>query len=59
MAKHNADVAMKYGGSNMADEWKKTVSFLILTINCGLLVEVAKILQLQWEITYAGLHGGP
>ena len=34
--------AMKYGG-----QMAKTVFFLILTMNHGLLVEVAKILQLQ------------
>ena len=51
--------AMKYGRSNMADKWQKWCFVLNLTMNCGLLVEVAKILQLQWEITYAGLHGGP
>ena len=39
-------VAMRYGGSNMADKWQKQC-FLILTMNYGLLVEVAKILQLQ------------
>ena len=52
-------VAMKYGRSTMADKWQNGGVFLILTMNCGLLVEVAKILQLQWEITYAGVHGGP
>ena len=51
-------VAMKYGGSNMADKWQKRC-FFNLTMNCGLLVEVAKILQLQQEITYPGRHGGP
>ena len=41
-------VAMKYGRSNMADKWQKQCFFfLILTMNCGLLLEVAKILQLQ------------
>ena len=40
-------VTMKYGGSNMADKWENSVFFLILTMNCGLLVEVAKTLQLQ------------
>ena len=40
-------VVMKYGGSNMANKWQKTVFFFILTMNYGLLVEVAKILQLQ------------
>ena len=49
-------VAMKYGRSNMADKWQKWCSFLILTMKCGLLVEVAKILQLQCEITYVGLQ---
>ena len=48
MMDHTTDlpthVAMKYDGSNMADEWKKIVSFLILTMNYGLLVEVAIIL---------------
>ena len=33
--------------------------FKILIMKYGLLVEVAKILQLQKEITYAGLHGKP
>ena len=51
MVGHSTDlpthVAMKYGGSNMADKLQKNVFFLILTMNCGLLVEVAKILQLQ------------
>ena len=40
-------VAMRYGGSNMADKWQKQCIFLILAMNCGLLVAVAKILQLQ------------
>ena len=40
-------VAMKYGGSNMADKWQKQCFFLIFPVNYGLLVEVAKILQLQ------------
>ena len=41
-------VAMKYGGSNMANKLQKRLFFfLILTMNCGILVEVAKILQLQ------------
>ena len=52
MVGHSTDlpthVAMKYGGSNMADKLQKMLLFfLILTMNCGLLVEVAKILQLQ------------
>ena len=38
---------------------KNGVFFLILTMNYGLLVEVAKILQMQYEITYAGVHGEP
>ena len=63
MVGHSSDlpthVAMKYGGSNMADKWQKQCFFLTLTMNYGLLVEVAKILQLQWDITYAGLQGGP
>ena len=52
-------VTMKYGGSNMADKWQKQCFFWILTMSYGLLVEVAKILQLQQEIAYAGLQGGP
>ena len=63
MVGHSSDlpthVAMKYGGSTMADKWQKQCFFKILTMNCELLVEVAKILQLQEEITYAGLHGEP
>ena len=46
MVSHSTDlpnhVAMKYGGSNMADKWQKQCIFLILTMNYGLLVEVAK-----------------
>ena len=40
-------VAIKYGRSiYMADKWQNSV-FFNLTMNYGLLVEVAKILQLQ------------
>ena len=37
-------VAMKYGGSSMADKWQKRCFLLSLTMNYGLLLEVAKIL---------------
>ena len=40
-------VVMKYGESNMAVMAKMVFFSKILTMNYGLLVEVAKILQLQ------------
>ena len=51
-------VAMKYGGSNMADN-HKSGTFGILTMNYGLFIEVAEILRLQCEIIYAELLNGP
>ena len=51
MMGHNADLwshdATKYGRTNMADKWQKQCVFFILTLNYELMVEVAKILQLQ------------
>ena len=48
MVSHSTDlpthVAMKHGESNIADKWQKRCFFLVLTMNYGLLVEVAKIL---------------
>ena len=39
-------VEKKNGGSNMATKQQNSVSFLILTLNYELMVEVAKLLEL-------------
>ena len=50
-------VAMKYGRSNMANKWQKQ-SFLILTMNYGLFVEVAQILNCNKTLHMQGYKVG-
>ena len=62
MVSHSTDlpthVAMKYGESNTADKWQKRCFFLILTMNYGLLVEVAKFCNCSKNLHMQGCMMG-